>query len=56
MGDMGTDVNRYDRDDYPLIHGDPGHSCYDEDGELTCVVGKMLGFGPSWRELMEASE
>lgn len=35
-----------------LIHGDVGHSCYDDDGQLSCVIGKMLlSNGPDWRTL-----
>lgn len=34
------------------IHGDVGHTCYD-DGELTCVVAKLLlsPNGPDWQTL-----
>jgi hypothetical protein len=39
-----------------LIHGDEGHSCYDGDGQLTCVIAKMLlSNGPDWRELADAT-
>jgi len=35
------------------LHGDPGHSCYNEDGELSCVIAKFILFnGPGWRELI----
>lgn len=44
-------------DEFPVIHGDVGHSCYNEDGTVTCVVAKMLisGLGPSWRQLLAAA-
>ena len=39
-----------------MIHGDDGHSCYDENGELTCIIAKMLtSDGPTWRELLSLS-
>lgn len=34
------------------FHGDPGHSCYDGDGNITCAIAKaMLSDGPTWRDL-----
>lgn len=37
-----------------IIHGDEGHSCYSEDGELTCVIAKRFLFnGPGWRQLVD---
>jgi hypothetical protein len=34
------------------IHGDPVHSCYDNDGQVTCGVGAMiLNNGPDWRTI-----
>lgn len=37
-----------------VIHGDEGHSCYSEEGELTCVIAKrFLWNGPGWRQLVD---
>lgn len=34
------------------IHGDEGHSCYGDDGQIICVIAKMiLSNGPDWRTL-----
>lgn len=37
-----------------MIHGDAGHSCYDDTGTIVCDVAKwILHHGPSWRELCD---
>lgn len=52
MKKLGTDYG-----EGLIIHGDADHSCYDDDGVLTCVVWKMYltCYGPDWRTLAKIS-